>query len=388
MRRVIWIVLDSVGMGELPDAAAFGDVGANTIAHIAEQTTGFALPNMQALGYGNIDGMKGIVPVDNPKGAYGRLAERSAGKDTVTGHWEMAGIYTKDGFPVYPDGFPKEVMQAFLEQTGLKGYLANTVASGTAIIETFGKEHIATGFPIIYTSADSVFQIAAHEQVIPVKRLYEICETARNVLTGKHEVARVIARPFVGEPGSFKRTANRRDFAVKPSSNNVLEHIKKAGLEVAAVGKIEDIFAQTGVTKAKHTKDNMDGVDVTLDYLKEVEQGLIFTNLVEFDSMYGHRRDVSGYAKALREFDDRLPEIINAMKSEDILMITADHGCDPAFRGTDHTREYVPVLVYGQNVTPCNLHTMDTFACMGQTICDYLGVEPIAIGESFWHKIS
>ena len=387
MKRVIWIVLDSVGMGALPDAADFGDEGANTIAHIAERTEGFDVPNLRWMGYGNIDGMLGIKPVDSPKGAYGRLAEKSCGKDTVTGHWEMAGIYTKNGFPVYPNGFPKALMDEFLEKSGLQGYLANTVASGTVIIEECGEEHRKTGFPIIYTSADSVFQIAAHEDVIPLNRLYEICEIARSVLTGEHEVARVIARPFIGEPGSFVRTSNRRDYAVIPDANNALMHIKEAGIEVAAVGKIEDIFAKSGITKAIHTKNNMHGVDVTLQYMEEVENGLIFTNLVEFDSVYGHRRDVLGYAKALMEFDARLPEICNKMQPEDILIITADHGCDPAFKGTDHTREYVPVLVYGSFVKPVNLHTRDTFADMGQTICDYLGVAPIAMGNSFLSQI-
>ena len=387
MRRVIWIVLDSVGMGALPDAADFGDVGANTIAHIAQQIKDFDLPNMRMLGYGNIDGMIGINPVHNPRGAYGRLAEKSCGKDTVTGHWEMAGIYTKNGFPVYPDGFPEELMNTFLEKAGLQGYLANKVASGTVVIEEYGKEHQKTGYPIIYTSADSVFQIAAHEDVIPLERLYEICEVARSVLIREHEVARVIARPFIGEPGSFTRTSNRRDYAVIPDANNALMHIKNAGLEVAAVGKIEDIFAKSGITKALHTKNNMHGVDVTLQYMDEVSEGLIYTNLVEFDSVYGHRRDVSGYAKALQEFDARMPELIAKMQAEDILMITADHGCDPAFKGTDHTREYVPVLVYGEKVTPANLHTRDTFADMGQTICDYLKVEPIAMGTSFLSQI-
>ena len=387
MKRVIWIVLDSVGMGELPDADKFGDVGANTIGHIAEQIKDFKLPNMSLLGYGNIDGMQGISKVENPIGAYGRLAEKSCGKDTVTGHWEMTGIYTKDGFPVYPNGFPEELMEQFMKESGVKGYLANKVASGTAVIEEYGKEHEKTGYPIIYTSADSVFQIAAKEDIIPLERLYEICIAARKVLTGKHQVARVIARPFVGEQGSYKRTANRRDFAIVPNEDNTLVHLKNAGLEVAAVGKIEDIFAKSGITKAKHTKDNMDGMDVTLKYMEEVQEGLIFTNLVEFDSVYGHRRNVEGYAKALMEFDARLPEVFQKMNEEDILIITADHGCDPAFKGTDHTREYVPLILYGKNVKPVNLHTKSTFADIGQTVCDYFQVSPISMGTSVLNQI-
>lgn len=387
MNRVIWIVLDSVGMGAAKDAERFGDEGANTILSVSKAVAGFDLPNMRKLGYGNIDGMKGVLPVENPIGAYGRLEEISNGKDTTIGHWEMVGIYTEQAFPVYPDGFPARIMDAFLQKTGLQGYYGNKVASGTKIIEEYGKEHEKTGSPIIYTSADSVFQIAAHEEVIPVKRLYELCQIAREILSGEDEVARVIARPFVGKEGSYVRTANRRDFSKLPDSDNALEHLKQAGYEVAAVGKIEDIFAKCGITKAKHTKDNMDGVDVTLEYMKDTPTGLIYTNLVEFDSKWGHRRDAEGYAKGLMEFDARLPEILAAMTEQDLLILTADHGCDPGFKGTDHTREYVPLLMYHKGMTPVNLGTGKTYANIGQTVCDLFDVAPVPIGESLLARI-
>lgn len=388
MKRAIWFVLDSVGMGELPDAEKFGDVGANTIYSASQAVEDFDLPNMRKLGYGNIDGMKGVAAEDCPMGAYGKLAELSNGKDTTIGHWEMTGIYTPQAFPVYPDGFPKEVMDAFVEQTGCGGYLANRVASGTQIIEEYAEEHKRTAYPIIYTSADSVFQIAAHEEMIPVERLYEICRIARNILNGPNEVARVIARPFIGSQGSYKRTANRRDFSKLPNRNNVLVHLQEAGYTVAAVGKIEDIFAKIGISMAKHTKDNMDGMNVTLDYMKEVKEGLIYTNLVEFDSSWGHRRDAVGYANGLMEFDKRLPEIIDAMTGEDLLVITADHGCDPGFQGTDHTREYVPVLFYRKGMKPVNLGTGKSFANIGQTLCEMFGVPAVPIGESYWKDLA
>lgn len=385
IRRVIWIVLDSVGMGALPDASEFGDAGANTIAHTIEACGGLYLPNLCSLGYGNIDGMQGIQPVMQPKGIYGRLAECSRGKDTTIGHWEMIGIHTPTPFPTYPQGFPEDVMQQFLEVTGCKGYLGNCVASGTQIIQELGDEHVRTGYPIIYTSADSVFQIAASEAVIPPEQLYEICRKSRALLTGAHNVARVIARPFVKEGETYVRTSNRRDFSRKPSESNLLVYMKQAGMQVAAVGKIEDIFDGVGITKAVHTKDNMDGMDQTLHYMQEVPEGLIFTNLVEFDSKWGHRRDAIGYGKGLEAFDERLAEVLDAMNEEDLLVITADHGCDPTYTGTDHTREYVPVIWYSKDsrfATGRNLHTGDTFADIGQTIADIFGVTPLAIGES------
>lgn len=395
VQRVVWIVLDSVGMGEAPDAAAFGDVGANTIAHTAEACGGLQLPNLRSLGYGNIDGMVEIPPIEHPIGAYGRLQERSQGKDTTIGHWEMIGIYTPTPFPTYPEGFPKEIMDEFLKQTGCKGYLGNCVASGTEIIKELGEEHIRTGYPIIYTSADSVFQIAACEAVISPERLYEICRIARKILTGEHNVARVIARPFVREGSGFVRTANRRDFSRKPDEKNLLSYMKTAGLTVAAVGKIEDIFDGVGITEAIHTKDNMDGMDQTLAYMKTVNRGLIFTNLVEFDSKWGHRRDAAGYGAGLEAFDLRLKEVLDAMQETDLLVITADHGCDPTYKGTDHTREYVPVLWYSKDVAFAhrkNLHTGDTFADIGQTLCEIFGLQTLKIGtgrkEELFHEPS
>lgn len=385
IQRVIWIVLDSVGMGALPDAGDFGDAGANTIAHTVQACGGLELPRLRSLGYGNIDGMQGVEPVAQPMGAYGRLQECSRGKDTTIGHWEMIGIHTKEPFPTYPQGFPHEVMEEFLRLTGCKGYLGNCVASGTQIIQELGEEHEKTGFPIIYTSADSVFQIAASEAVIPPEELYEICRKARQLLTGAHNVARVIARPFIREGGTYVRTANRRDFSRQPSGENLLSYMKEAGMHVAAVGKIEDIFDGVGITEAIHTKNNMDGMDQTLAYMTSIPSGLIFTNLVEFDSKWGHRRDALGYGKGLEEFDGRLAEVLEAMEEQDLLVITADHGCDPTYQGTDHTREYVPVLWYSKAKefkAGVNLHTGDTFGDMGQTIADLLGVRRLAIGRS------
>ncbi|KYH28233.1 phosphopentomutase [Clostridium colicanis] len=387
INRVIWIVLDSVGMGALPDAEKYGDDGANTIGNVSKALGGLNLPNMEKLGLGNIDGMVGVNKTDRPTGCYGRFAEMSNGKDTTTGHWEMVGIYSEQAFPTYPNGFPKEIIDAFEKAVGRK-VIGNKPASGTAIIEELGEEHIKTGSLIVYTSADSVFQIAAHEEVVPLKELYSICEKARNILVGEHAVARVIARPFIGEKGNFTRTPNRRDFSLVPPYNTVLDNLKSNNLNVMAVGKIEDIFSGKGITEAVHTKDNMDGVDKTLDYMKEDKQGLIFTNLVDFDMKWGHRNDVKAYGKGLEDFDARLPEIISAMKDTDILFITADHGCDPTTPGTDHTREYVPFLAYGkplrQNV---NLGTRNSFADMGQTVAEIFNVEKIRYGESFLKEI-
>ncbi len=389
MRRVIWIVLDSVGMGELPDAAAYGDAGSNTLGNIAK-TVGLKLPNMRSLGLGNIDGMEGIDPVDNPKGCYGRLAEVSKGKDTTTGHWEMVGIISEKPFPTYPDGFPQDVIDAFCKVAGVKGVLGNCVASGTKIIEELGEEHLRTGYPIVYTSADSVFQIACHESIYPPEKLYEICEAARELLCGEHAVGRVIARPFIGNNSNdFTRTSNRRDFSLKPPKNNLLVKLNDNNVPVWAVGKIEDIFCGEGITEAVHIKDNNDGLDKTIEYMENIEGGLIFTNLVEFDSVWGHRNDPEGYAKGLEAFDERLPEMLDRLKEEDMLIITADHGCDPTTESTDHSREYVPVLFYGKNLqNNINLGTGATFASIGQTVAEYLGIgKVLAAGESFMDVI-
>lgn len=388
INRVIWIVLDSVGMGALPDAARFGDEGANTIGNIVRQCGALKLPALRALGYGNIDGMQGIEAVEHPKGCYGRLAEFSNGKDTTTGHWEMVGIETKVPFPTYPQGFPDEIIDIFVEKTGVPGILGNVVASGTVIINELGDAHMASGKPIIYTSADSVFQIAACEAVYPPDKLYKMCRVARELLTGTHNVARVIARPFIKQGDTYVRTANRRDFSRKPSEENLLTYIKKAGQTVYAVGKIEDIFDGVGITDAVHTKDNMDGMTKTLQALATVDRGLIFTNLVEFDSKWGHRRDVKGYAEGLEAFDERLAELLTAMEDTDVLVITADHGCDPTYRGTDHTREYVPVLYYGACLQQgINLGTGCTFADTGCTVADMLGVQRLVVGKSVYDKI-
>ncbi len=381
MRRVIWIILDSVGYGEMPDADEFGDKGANTIEHTWQYNNGLDIPNMIKLGYGNICGNKVLPKTDNPMGAYGKAAEQSRGKDTTVGHWEMTGVVSKKAFPTYPDGFPGYIIDEFIKQTGVPGVLGNCVASGTEIIKKLGGEHESSGKPIVYTSADSVFQIAVNVDDYPLADLYRMCEIARKILTGKDEVARVIARPFIGHNGEYTRTSDRRDYAILPPDYNLLERLKTAGLDVIAVGKIEDIFAGSGITQATHTKNNMDGMDVTLRYMQEDNHGLIFTNLVEFDSSWGHRRDASSYGKGLEEFDVRLGELMNLMKDEDILIINADHGCDPTFKGTDHTREYIPILVYGRNVRSIDLGIRGSFGDIGETIADYLGCERLADGN-------
>jgi len=390
MKRAIIIVLDSVGIGEQPDAGLYGDEGSNTLGHICLQLKDqpwFSLANMERLGLGHIDGVDYLDKTREPIGAFGRLLELSKGKDTTTGHWEIAGIVMDKAFPVYPNGFPPEIIQAFEEAIGRKT-LGNYPASGTQIIDELGAEHMKTGYPIVYTSADSVFQIAAHEEVIPLELLYEMCEKARRILTGDHAVGRVIARPFVGAPGTFRRTANRKDFSLDPIRKTVLDYAAEKGYQVRAVGKIEDIFNGRGITHAVHTHSNMDGVDRTLEWLKEDFEGILFTNLVDFDMLYGHRNNVEGYGRALVEFDARLPEIINAMKDDDILFITADHGCDPETESTDHSREYTPVLVYSRKVRAgVNLGTRKGFSNIAATIADYLGLSADIAGESFLGEI-
>ncbi|MCY6960306.1 phosphopentomutase [Clostridium brassicae] len=385
--RVIWIVLDSVGIGAMPDAAKYGDEGSNTVGNISKFLGGLKLPNMEKLGLGNIDGISGVNKVENPIGCYGRFEELSNGKDTTTGHWEMSGVVLEQAFPTYPNGFPKEVVDKFEKAIGRK-IIGNKPASGTVIIDELGEEHIKTGSPIVYTSADSVFQIAAHEDVIPLETLYEMCKTARNMLKGEHAVARVIARPFVGEVGNFTRTPNRRDFSIVPPHEIVLDILKKNNLNVMAVGKIEDIFSGRGITEAVHTKDNMDGVDQTLNYMKQDKKGLIFTNLVDFDMKWGHRNDAEAYGRGLEAFDKRLKEIVEAMRESDVLFITADHGCDPTMPGTDHSREYVPFLAYGKELKAnINLGTRKGFGDMGQTVADIFSIEPIKNGKSFLNEI-
>lgn len=390
MKRAIIIVLDSVGIGELPDAKDFGDVGSNTLVNIKKARHQTDLKNMCALGLGNIQGeeihLLGKTP--SPQGSFGKMAETSIGKDTTTGHWEIAGIITAKPFPTFTKtGFPKEVMDAFEQAIGTKS-LGNYAASGTEIIKDLGPEHVKTGYPIVYTSADSVFQIAAHEEVIPVEKLYEICQKAREILSGDYGVARVIARPFVGEEGNYTRTKNRKDFSLEPTGTTLLDLAKEKGLNVTAIGKIEDIFEHRGITRTDHTTNNNDGIEKTLFYSKEAFEGILFTNLVDTDMIYGHRNDVEGYATALEYFDGKLPEIMAEMKEDDILFITADHGCDPTTPGTDHSREYVPLLVYGKKVKAgVDLGVRKTFADLGQTIADYLGLDAKFDAESFLDEI-
>lgn len=393
INRVIWIILDSVGIGELPDAADYGDIGANTLGNISGSQGEINIPNLTALGIGNIDGAVNLKRTLEPKGCYGKSAEISCGKDTTTGHWEMVGIWSKKPFPTYPQGFGEDIVKEFCQKTGVAGILGNKTASGTAILDELGEKHRETGMPIVYTSADSVFQIACNEEIYPPEELYKMCMTAREILVGENNVARVIARPFIelkegGKVAGYKRTSNRRDFSLKPDTPNLLTNICDAGLPVAAVGKIEDIFAGTGITEAVHTRDNMDGMDKTLEYMKTQERGLIFTNLVEFDSTWGHRNDPAGYKRGLEQFDIRLKEVLDNMKDTDLLIINADHGCDPTTPGTDHTREYIPIIVYGHNIKAnVNLGTLDTFADIGQTIAEVLKVNCIDIGTSFFDKI-
>lgn len=383
VNRVVLIVMDSVGAGELPDAKLYNDEGSNTLGNISKKVGGLKLPNLQKLGLGNIDGIKGFEGEKKPVGSYGRSLEKSPGKDTTTGHWEIAGLILDQAFPTYPDGFPQDVISEFEKRIGTKS-IGNYPASGTAIIQDLGDEHVKTGYPIVYTSADSVFQIAAHEDVIPLERLYEICQIARNMLVGEHAVGRIIARPFIGSNGEYKRTTNRRDFSLKPIRKTILNNIVEKGLDVCAVGKIEDIYGGYGITKAVHTKSNMDGVDKTIEYMKEPTKGLIFTNLVDFDMLYGHRNDVEGYANALREFDAKIPEIIDALRDDDVLIITADHGCDPTTSSTDHSREYIPMLVYGKSIkSGINLGTRESFSDIGKTIGEMLSVQNEISGESF-----
>ncbi len=386
MKRVFLIVLDSFGIGAQPDAGEFGDYGVNTLASCA--ATGLLqIPNLQAAGLGNIDGVDCIAGTATPVGAYARLTEKSMGKDTTIGHWEIAGIVSSDPLPTYPDGFPEEVLQPFREATG-RGVLANAPWSGTAVIEQYGKQHMETGDLIVYTSADSVFQIAAHEAIVPPEQLYEYCRVARRILQGKHGVGRVIARPFVGTPGDFKRTANRHDFSLEPPRKTLLDAVKDAGLDSIAVGKICDIFAGAGVTEAVYNKDNDHGMQHTLAYLEKDFTGLCFVNLVDFDMHYGHRRDKEGYALALNRFDEWLGRFTEKLTDEDIVFITADHGCDPAYTATtDHTREYVPLLVLGKQVKPVNLGTRQSFADIAATVAQLLGVSLETPGRSFAQEI-
>ncbi len=385
--RICLIILDSAGIGAMPDAADWGDLGADTIGNILK-TRRVNLPNLQSLGLGNIKELSGLSAVENPVGNYGKCTLKSNGKDTTTGHWEIAGIVLERAFPTFPQGFPQRIIDEFVAESHVPGVLANVPASGTEVIKEFGAEHIRTGKPIVYTSADSVFQIAAHEEIIPVERLYEICEIARKILDGEDQVGRVIARPFLGTNGDdFKRTENRHDYAVAPP-DNLLPLLQNANLDVVCVGKIASIYDSIGVTEELTAKNNEQSINQTIKALSAPTKGLIFSNLVDFDMLYGHRRDAEGYAKALEYFDARLPEIFAALKNDDLLIITADHGNDPTHKGSDHTREYTPLLVYGKSAGQgANLGTRQSLSDIGQTIAENFGVK-LKNGASFLSEVS
>ena len=382
-KRITVIVLDGVGIGEAPDAADYGDVGANSIGNVAKALGGIDLPNMGKIGIGNLTDIKGVPPTREPQGGYGKMQPKSAGKDTISGHWEMMGIYLPEPSPTYPNGFPDQVMKAFEARIGLET-LANRPASGTEIIKELGEEHVRTGKPIVYTSADSVFQIAAHEDVIPVEKLYEISKTARELLQGEHAVGRVIARPFVGTHAeNFKRTDNRRDFSRTPESDTVLDKLFNAGFDVWSVGKIDDIFAHRGITRKNHTLGNEESLKSTIGLLEEPFQGLLFVNLIEFDMIYGHRNDPLGYFGALKAFDEAIPEIQKRLSEDDMVIVSADHGVDPTTESTDHSREFVPLLVFGPRVRGVDLGIRQSFADVGATITENFKLQPPKIGTSF-----
>lgn len=382
IERVVLIVLDSVGCGALPDADLYGDVGSDTLGNIARAVGGLKLPNLQSLGLGNLHTILGVPAAEQPMAAFGRMGELSAGKDTTIGHWELMGVVSPQALPTYPHGFPRELIAEYERRIG-RQTLGNYPSSGTVILDQLGAEHLRTGYPIVYTSADSVFQVAAHEEVVPLEELYRYCGIARQMLIGEHNVGRVIARPFVGTPGAFKRTPHRRDFSAPPPQPTLLDRVVLAGKSVFAVGKIEDIFAGHGITTAVHTTSNMDGVDRTLEAMRTSGPGLVFTNLVDFDMVYGHRNNAAGYAEALEAVDRRIPELIAALRPDDVLILTADHGCDPTTPSTDHSREYVPLLVLGAHIRSVGLGTRDTFADVAASIADWLETSAPTAGVSF-----
>lgn len=388
VKRIIVIVLDGVGAGEAPDAAMYGDVGSNSLANTARVVGGIHLPNLGRLGIGHITNILGVPPDPQPIGGYGKMTPMSAGKDTIAGHWEMMGIYLPQAFPTFPDGFPEPLLKKFKERTGLD-VLGNKPASGTEIIKELGMEHLQTGKPIVYTSADSVFQIAANENIIPIEELYRLCEISREILVGEYNVGRVIARPFLGDhPDNFLRTQRRRDYPRLPEIPTILDRLVEAGKDVWSVGKIDDIFAHRGITRSNHTVSNQDGIAATIELLTETFEGLMFVNLIEYDMIYGHRNDAQGYAKALEKFDESLPEMMKRMADQDLLIISADHGVDPTTPGTDHSREFVPLLVYSpgsqKNV---NLGVRKTLSDIGATIAEAFSLTPPVIGESFLKHI-
>ena len=387
MNNFFIIILDGVGIGELPDAANYGDAGSDTLVHIAETVGGLKLPSLEQMGLGNIKNIKGLQAQSHPLASYGKMKEVSKGKDSTTGHWEISGLYVDTDFSYFPDGFTKEIMDDFLEKTGCKGYLGNKAASGTEIIKELGEEHVKTGFPIVYTSADSVFQIAAHEDVIPLDRQYEICSITRDeVLVPPLMVGRVIARPFIGEPGNFKRTTNRRDYSLDPPSKTILNILIEAGIDTVAIGKINDLFNYNGIKIQEKTHNNEEGCAKLLEYSKKVKDSFIFINLVDFDVYFGHRNDPVGFAKKLMEFDSFLPGFLGNLDESDRVLITADHGNDPTTPSTDHSREYVPLLFYAKNKPGKNLGIRQTFSDVGKTVADYFGVENNLKGKSFLNE--
>lgn len=386
MKRVFLIVLDSFGIGAMSDSEQYGDIGVNTLLSISKSKN-FKINNLQKMGLFNIDGVTCGKKAENPSAALCRLAELSRGKDTTIGHWEIAGVVSSKPLPTYPNGFPKEVLDEFSRRTGRK-VICNKPYSGTEVIKDYGDEHVKSGALIVYTSADSVFQIAAHEEIVPLEKLYEYCRIAREILVGEHGVGRVIARPFVGESGNYKRTSNRHDFSLQPPQKTMLDFINAAGLDTISVGKIYDIFAGAGISEYVYTTGNRDGMAKTLEYAKRDFNGICFTNLVDFDMLYGHRNDVDGYAAAISEFDKWLGEFLPLLREDDMLIITADHGCDPAYTvSTDHSREHVPLIIYGKNVKPQNLGTREGFCDIGKTVCDYLNVDADVKGNSFLSEI-
>ncbi len=388
-RKLVLIILDGVGIGELPDAHLYGDQGSNTLGNTANVVGGLHLPNLEAFGLGNIGPIKGVKPATSPRASFGKMAEVSHGKDSTTGHWEIAGLVLKNSFPTFPNGFPETLLKKFCEVTGSKGYLGNKTASGTAIIQELGSEHVRTGFPIVYTSADSVFQIAAHEEIIPLDKLYEMCEKTRNeVCIDSFAVGRIIARPFVGTDGAFFRTANRRDFSLQPLDTTVLDVLSDNGIETTSIGKVDDLFAGRGLKKKLHTKSNAEGIEFIVEESRRMTSGLIFTNLVDFDTLYGHRNDPQGLASALEAFDKELPRIVETVKDGDLLIITADHGNDPVTPSTDHSREYVPVLCYSRAKSAGNnIGIRATFADLGKTVAEFFGVRNTLAGTSFLSQV-
>jgi phosphopentomutase len=381
--RAIILLLDGVGCGELPDAAAFGDTGSNTLGNLARAVNGLSLPNLARFGLGNITPIRGVPAQPKPEACYGRMAEQSEGKDSTTGHWEVAGLITDEPFPVFPEGFPPDVVREFEAETGC-GTIGNKPASGTEIIKELGEEHLRTKRLIVYTSADSVFQVACHENVMPPERLYDVCRTARKLLVGPNRVARVIARPFTGKPGSFKRTAGRKDFSCPPPQPTLLDNVKTAGWPVVAIGKVDDLFARQGYTETHHSVNNMECLQLVLEAMARVEAGLLFANLVQFDMDWGHRNDSAAFAKGLAEFDARLPDVLSRLRAGDLLIITADHGNDPTTPSTDHSREYVPLLASGPGFKQgVDLGTRATFADAGQTCAEHLKARPTPHGTSF-----